>query len=239
MRVPLGHYETCDHVHPDFASAVVADSKRDRAQGVHVTAVLGCPRRSAMEGAEVYANPLDYNAVLGGTAWHQLIAAASSRPELCEVEVRGQVLGVDLVGVVDRLHPPTGISDWKTTSDWSAKWLKQDGAMKREHLAQISLYAELVEQTQGWRPSHGVIWYRMQKEILHFAEALWSLDQVLEFHPLDGDYSVGELIKQAGESNAWQEMPLAGESQKYGTKIACDYCSMRELCWTQAKSAPF
>jgi hypothetical protein len=169
--------------------------------------------------------------------------SGSSRPELCEVEVRGTVGGVQLVGKVDRLHPPTAISDWKVTSEWAEKWLSkpkgEGGGAKAEHVAQMSLYAELVEQSLGWRPVRGTVWYRTHKTHLSFTEKLWSLGETLDFHPLDGDYSIGELIQQAGSGIGWAELPLAGESQKYGTKLACDYCSMKEPCWQQSKGAPF
>lgn len=256
-NVPLDHFDQCGAVHPDFAAAVLADSQKDRGNGlaVHVTTALGCPRRAAIEQqANVYIDPLGSNAILGGTGWHKLMQQSSRSPEHCEVEVSGVVGGIPLVGRVDRLHPPTAISDWKTTSDWAEKWLKkpkaEGGGMKSEHLAQLSLYGELVEQSLGWRPSHGTVWYRMQKEIVHFTEELWPLEQALEFHPLGGDYSVSQLLSQMDRFVKWQqsqgalrcewyELPLAGESQKYGSKTACDYCSVRETCWTQAKGAPF
>jgi hypothetical protein len=250
-NVPLDHYDSCGAVHPDFAAAVVADSKRDRSDGIHVTDVLGCPRKAAIQAiANVHVDPLAYNSILGGTAWHAQMRAASNKPELCEVDVSGIVGGTMLVGRVDRLHPPTAISDWKVTSEWTEKWLSkpkdEGGGMKPEHLAQMSLYAELVEQSLGWRPLHGIAWYRTHKTMLSFTELLWPLDRVLGFHPLGGDYSVAELIGQAAWSldcgttaECWQELPLAGESMKYGAKLACDYCAMREPCWTAAKSAPF
>lgn len=111
--------------------------------------------------------------------------------------------------------------------------------MKDDHLAQMSLYAELVEQTKGWRPAHGIAWYRMQKEMLPFAEELWPLGRVLDYKPVSGEYTVGELLEQLASDSRWEELPLVGETQKYGTKLACDYCAVRDLCWTQAKSAPF
>lgn len=243
-NVALDHFETaCNAVHPDFAAAVLADDKKRRV-GIHVTDVLGCPRKSAITtAADVFVDPLGYNSILGGTAWHKLMETASAKPELCEVEVWGAVMGVQLVGTIDRLHPPTAISDWKTTSEWAEKWLNkpkaEGGGMKAEHLAQMSLYAELVEQTQGWRPVHGVAWYRTHKTMLPFAEKLWDLPTVLAFRPLDGDYSVAELIEMVGDGVRWHELPLVGESMKYGTKTACDYCSVRETCWQQAKGAPF
>lgn len=257
LRVALDHFETaCNSVHPDYAAAVLADSRKERAAGIHVTGVLNCPRKSALEhSANVYVDPLAYNAILSGTAWHELMESASVSPELCEVEVRGVVAGVPLVGKIDRLHPPTAISDWKRTSEWAEKWLSkpkdEGGGMKAEHLAQLSLYGELVEQSFGWRPAHGIIWYSTHKSMLYFAEQLWPLEQVLGFKPLDGDYTVAELIKQADQyaqwnspdgaalRREWQDLPLAGQSMKYGAKTACDYCAVRETCFEQAFGAPF
>lgn len=243
--VPLNHFETSDcGVHPDYAAAVLRDSQKPRVEGIHVTQVLGCPRRTAIEqSVDVAVDPLAYNAMLGGSAWHKLMETASARPELCEVEVAGTINGVRIVGVVDRLHPPTAISDWKTTSDWAEKWLKQPaaqgGGMKRDHLAQMSLYAELVEQTQHWRPIHGIAWYRMQKSILPFAEKLWDLQTTLAYKPVDGSYTVSDLIAQAAGGISWSDLPLVGETQRYGAKSACDYCAVRETCWTAARGASF
>ncbi len=243
-NVALDHYNSCDHVHPDFAAAVIADSQKVRAGGLHVTSIIGCPRKTAIESTvDVHVDPLGYNSILGGTAWHKLMETAGNNPDLCEVEVRGVVNGVELVGVVDRLHPPTAISDWKVTSEWAEKWLNkpvaEGGGMKPEHLAQMSLYGELVEQSLGWRPSHGVVWYRTHKTMLHFAEKLWPLDVTLDFHPLTGNYSVAELIEQATDSGIWQVMPMAGQTMNYGSKLACDYCSVRETCFTAGFGAPF
>lgn len=244
-RVALDHYEKdCASVHPDFAAAVYADNQRQRAEGIHVTQLLGCPRRGAIETqAGLYVDPLAYSAMLGGTAWHKLMETHSRHPHLCEVDVAGVINGVRVVGTIDRLHPPTAISDWKTTSDFAGKWLNkpkaEGGGMKDDHLAQMSLYAELVEQQLGWRPTHGIAWYKMQKEMLPFAEELWPLGRVLDYKPVSGEYAVGELLEQVAGEWPWEELPLVGETQKYGNKLACDYCAVRELCWSQSKGAPF
>lgn len=247
-NVPLDHFDQCNHVHPDLASAVVADSRKERAEGAHVTSAIGCPRRGAIEASvDVHVDPATFNPILGGTAWHKLMEMTSSHPELCEVEVRGVIEEVELVGVVDRLHPPTAISDWKVTSEWAEKWLKETkdkgGGMKAEHLCQLSIYSELIEQSFGWRPTHGIVNYRTHKSVLPFAEPLWSLEQTLEFRPLGGEFTVRELVQQLGEFHqeraSWSSLPLAGQSQIYGTKTACDYCSVREACYTQAFGAPF
>lgn len=253
-NVALDHFDHCGAVHPDYIAAVLADSRKDRGDGVHVTSALSCPRRSAIEQqADVFIDPLGLNAPLGGTAWHALMEKTGD-PQLCEVDVAGTIGGVRVVGRIDRLHPPTAISDWKTTSEFAEKWLSKSksegGGMKTEHLAQLSLYAELVEQSLGWRPQQGIVWYRTHKTMLHFAEPLWDLQTVLAFKPLNGDFSVAELISQCDHFNQWQggkgalrtkwqDLPLAGESMKYGNKLLCDYCGVREICYTQARGAPF
>lgn len=249
-NVPLDHFDQCDAVHPDFAAAVLAGNLAER-NGIHVTSLLTCSRKAAIEQAgSVYVDPVSYNAILSGIGWHELMQRSSSQPELCEVEVSGDVGGTLIAGRVDRIHPPQKlIDDWKCTSEFAEKWLKQGGA-KAEHVAQLSLYAELIEQALGWRPLKGRLWYRTHKAVLTFTVDLWSLDQVLAFHPLGGDFSVAELLSQLDRFYRWQtktgalrlewyEMPLAGESMKYGAKSACDYCAVRETCYTQAKGAPF
>jgi hypothetical protein len=243
-NVPLNHFDECNAVHPDYAAAILADSQKMRGEGVHVTSALGCPRRAAIERtASVYAEPLGYNAVLGGTAWHALMQRFSSHPEHCEVEVKGVVAGTVIVGTVDRLHPPDSISDWKTTSEFAEKWLMkpkaEGGGAKAEHIAQLSLYAELVEQSLGWRPEFGTVWYRTHKKMMPFTEKLWDLETVLAFHPLNGDYSVADLLGQLTSPMKWEDLPLVGETQKYGNKTACDYCGVRDACYTQARGAPF
>lgn len=130
--VPLDHYavSSCGlKVPADYVAAILLDNQKQRTDGIHVTQILGCPRRTAIEkSVDVAVDPLAYNAMLGGSAWHQLMEASSDYPDLCEVDVAGTINGVRIVGTIDRLHPPTAISDWKTTSDWAEKWLKQDVA---------------------------------------------------------------------------------------------------------------
>lgn len=252
-NVPLNHFESCEAVHPDYAATVLADSRRDRTTGVHVTSALSCPRRSAIEAQVGYhTDPLSHNAMVGGTAWHALVA--QNNAELCEVEVGGVIGGVVVAGTVDRLRPPAAIDDWKVTSEWAEKWLmkpvSEGGGAKPEHIAQLSLYAELVEQTFGWRPQTGTLWYRTHKRIMPFTVTLWDLKTVLAFKPLAGEWSVAELVNQLDRLNKhqagtgairceWYELPLVGETQRYGAKSACDYCAVRDVCFTAAKGAPF
>lgn len=250
-NVPLDHYDHCNSVHPDYAAAILGDSSEKHREGVYLTSGLGCPRKGAIEKVVgSYVDPLGYNAMLGGAAWHKLMEKYTKQPELVEVPVAGLLGGIQVVGRVDRLRPPVWVEDWKVGNDFAEKYVK-DGP-KAEVVAQLSVYAELVEQTLGWRPTKGRIWNRFHgKGILPVAVELWPIDQALGFRPFGGDYSVGELLRQgdhflqwlAGTTPLrceWQDMPLAGETQKFGgSKTMCDYCSVREVCYTQAYKAPF
>lgn len=253
-NVSLDHFNECSSVNADYANAILADSRKDRS-GVHVTSALGCPRRNAIEAqANFHIDPLTANAPLGGTAWHNLMEQASVEPAHCEVDVSGVIGGIHVTGRVDRIHPPDSIDDWKVTSEWAEKWLMkpadEGGGAKAEHVAQLSLYAELIEQSLGWRPATGTIWYRTHKRMMPFTVDLWDLETVLAFKPLAGDFTVGKLLSQLDKFNRWQsgkgaircewgDLPLVGETQHYGAKSACDYCSVRDVCFTAARGAPF
>lgn len=252
---PLDHFASTacgNSVHPDFASAVLADAaaSAERAGRVGVSDGFGCPRRKVL--SETHDGPVDpvaYNSMLTGTAWHSAMEGTSASPDLCEVEVGGVIAGITLVGHIDRVRfvgPAVVIDDWKHTNDYSFGYLRGKGGVagetKPEHEASVSLYAELYAQTFGRRPAYGMIWYHATAGgFLPRRVALWTIERCLAFRPYGGDYTVGELYAQvaAGIASGWESLPLAGESQSFGAKDACSYCAVRETCWTQERGAPF
>lgn len=253
-QVPLDHFATTkcgDTVHPDFANAVLKSStehneRRGGTPGVSVTQGLGCPRRAAIElSVPYYLDPLTMNAPETGTAWHAHLERASVDPKNTEVELAGVIAGIKVTGRCDRLRPPDTIEDAKHVNDFRRKYLKT--MAPDNHRAQLSIYAELVEQTFGWRPTRGVIWYHFTMSgpdaFLPTKVDLLPIADALQLKPQLGKYSVLELFQQADSffSGAvkWEDLPLAGESQMFGDKSLCTYCSVREVCWTQARGAPF
>jgi len=48
-----------------------------------------------------------------------------------------------------------------------------------------------------------------------------------------------QAMQHYEEGWKWQEMPMVGQSIKFGTKTGCDYCAVRSTCWTAEKGAPF
>lgn len=244
---PLDHFATSrcgDIIHPDYAAAVLADDgEKERRAGVcGVTDGLGCPRRKIIgEREQLTVNPLDYNAMLTGTAWNEKMDAHSGSPDNCQVTVAGDIGGVPVVGHIDRVrYEPLTIEDWKHTNDFSFKYAK-NGELRAEHVLQVSIYAELYRQMFDLTPTRAMIWHHATGGLLPKIVELWPLEQCLTFKPYGGQYAYMDLLLQVsgGLAGDWRNLPLAGESQTFGSKSACDYCSVRDVCWTQARGAPF
>jgi len=253
QQVPLDHYESggpCSlAVHPDYAAAVLADrAKQADKRWPSVTMGLGCVRSQAIQQDEnVAINPLDVNAMLTGSAWHTLMDRGLVGAN--EVEVSGQLAGMTVSGVIDRVRLLSDgrlvVEDWKHANDFARKHAT---AVKPEHVVQISLYAELYNQSYGQQPVAGIIWqhYTSSPGLVPRAVELWSIEQCLAHKPYDADWTVGQLLKMAdGYDNAcfpikWQDLPLVGETIKFGSsKTGCDYCAVKSACFQAALGAPF
>lgn len=249
---PLDHFAstTCGElIHPDYAAAVLKDRSSQYVSGVvRVSHGLGCPRKAAIEYAESYAiNPLKSNAPLTGVAWHNLMEAAGP-VEKCEVRVSGEISGIPLQGKIDRIRAlPSGefvLEDWKHGSDRATSERKSSPPKERD-VIQLSVYAELTQQTFGERPVRGIIWGHGSTEgaIVPQPVKLLPIDEVLAKQPFEGDHSVIELYAQADEvfreDAHWSRLPLAGASMKLGNRTACDYCDVRTLCTAADRGAPF
>lgn len=236
-----------DVIHPDYAAAVLADDRGHEPSGkVAVGGGLGCPRARVIQRVEsLTVDPLAYNSLLTGKAWHNVMEAAGS-PDLCEVEIGGKILGLEMIGVIDRVRfMPDGatvLDDHKHTNEWTFKRLPAEEA-KTEHVIQLSLYAELYRQTFPDQPaSYGRLWYHATVGgFISKRVDFWRLEDCLSYKPYGGQYCVGDLLlqTQGGLEGNWAMLPLAGESQTFGSKSMCDYCSVRDVCWTQARGAPF
>lgn len=260
-KVPLDHYATTNcglAIHPDYVAAVLGEQEDNFPDGkVRVSAASSCPRSAAIMATEdVTVDPLAFNAMLTGTAWHQLVATYGmmSQPgqgvteaqRLVEVEVEGVIDGIAMRGHIDRLLRHNGqlvIADWKHANDFARKYLKD--AAKPEHICQTSLYAELYAQQHGERPARGVNWYHFTSSppFVPMWYDLWPVDKVLAHKPYQCEYTVGQLLHQAADFAAgkvrWQDLPLAGASFQFSGKSACDYCACYDSCQIQATGAPF
>jgi len=245
--VDLDHFEKSECgltvVHPDFANAVLQGERQHYARGlkqVEPSTVLGCPRSMAIQAAEDYPlDPLSNNAMLTGTAWHLHMEEMSVDPEQTEVVVRGMIAGVPMIGKVDRLDKARkAIFDWKHSSDWGKRKIENKGP-KETHRAQLSIYAELTEQSAHWRPERGFLLYHYTSGgLLSYEVPLMSLDEVLEHKPHGGEVTVLDNLRHAHmfKSGAakWQALPLSGEKMMFETKTMCDYCSVLPICKEQS-----
>jgi len=233
-------------VHPDYAAAVLADDRgKDRAGKIGVTDGLSCPRRKIISDTEqLTIDPLAANSPLTGTAWNEKLDAHSDSPEQCQVEVAGTILGLTIVGHIDRVRfvgGDTVIDDHKHQNDWSFKYTAK-GEIKPEHDCQVSIYAELYRQTFGQEAAYAMIWtHATAGGFVARRVELWPLERCLSFKPHGGEFCVADLWLQVagGLAGDWHNLPLAGEAMSFGSKSMCDYCSVRELCWTTARGASF
>jgi hypothetical protein len=250
--VSLDHFATTEcgeRIHPDYCAAILGDRDGQHVKGaVRVTHGLGCPRRAVIEHVEDYAvDPLDCNAMLTGTAWHSLMERYG-RPGTVEVSVAGNLATPGgSVAVAGRSDCIVGehVHDHKHIGDDKLRYKLREGATP-EHRVQLSLYAELRAQGGHERPSKGVIWYHTSKAgkdaLTPMPVELLPIDEALAHPPYGGAYTVAELYAQADEgfrTGEWRTLPLAGQTQKFGYRVACDYCAVRGICMTAENGAPF
>lgn len=176
-------------------------------------------------------------AAITGTGWHAVMERAG-KPEIL---VSGVIAGIQVSGKMDSYGDPIG--DWKTMG------AKAPAEAKPEHVVQLSLYAELCEQSGLRRPRSGIIWYKDPWSIQPRLCSLMTVDEALAVKPYGGEHTVRELFAQASkmftkdergsEYEHWSHQPLAGKSMMFGTKSMCDYCAVREQCTVAAMGAPF
>lgn len=249
-RAALDHYETTDcglKIHPAYAAAILHDEATNtHGSELSVTNGLSCPRSRAIEGqAEVYVNPVDYNALLIGRGWDTIIAQGG------KVQLRGKIAGLEITGELDNIRRLGGrliISDWKHSNNFRQKWIKQEGGPSMEYKIQTSVYAELYAQMNGERPTHGEVVYHFSGAgkpdmLLPYLYDIIPLKECLAFKPYGGQYTVLDLYQQAAPiytgHKRWTDLPLVGKTMAFGSKEFCDYCQVREACFTQATGAPF
>src|SRR5262245_26437632 len=255
--VPLDHFAVSNcglAVHPDYVSAVLATQEPQYGRDeftheprVRVSSTAGCPRSAAiMHTEKVTADPLAFNSMLTGTAWHQLMEINSIDPDETEVEVSGIIDGIPLVSHIDRIlkfNDQLVIADWKHANDFNRKYLKDKA--KDEHIVQTSLYAELYHQMHEERPTRGVNWYHFTSSppFIPMWYDLWSVEKCLEHKPYGCEFTVQQILHQGHDFISgkvkWQELPLVGEGFQFNGKTGCDYCLTRDLCWEESKGDPF
>lgn len=228
---------------PGYTAAVLANATKERT-GVHVTDGLSCPRSRAIErDIDVTVDPFAYNALVLGNAWDAAVT-------MTKVPVSGEIAGINIAGEIDhllKLPDELVVADFKHSNNFRRKWITQEGKPSDEYIVQTSIYGELYQQTFAERPTCGAIWYHFsgadKQPIVPFVYDLWDLQRCLDHQPYGGEWTVLDLLRQS--ASYWSagvkalDLPLAGTSMAFGTKSYCDYCQVRDACFTAAFQAPF
>lgn len=250
--VPLDHFEKTNcgkTVDPAYARAVLVDNiqESESVKGtVRVSDASGCPRKRAiMEQEDVAVDPLTFNAAMTGKAWHALMEKHGEGIAGHEIERRltGTLAGVTVTGKPDRIVKADGcIEDHKNQNDFATK----NPRPKEEWAVQLSLYAELIYQADGYLPTKGKIRAHFSTSFPPADEfELWPVKQALDHKPWSNDqYSAGGLLRATelilSKPGMWKTAPMYGKSMLFGkSKTMCDYCPVKGPCWTSEAGAPF
>lgn len=267
-EVPLDHFEHCTYCHPDFTAAILTDRaiQADRS-GVRVSSASACPRKYAILATEdVAVDPLSFLQAMKGTAWHAMMEesvyqqVADKNEPLpngtgAEIRVAGEIAGITLTGTIDRVLLRDGKligQDIKTGKDAREVFIRGGKSYGKvmtgqgapiEYKIQLSIYAELYRQQFGQAWDAAEIWWTL---LNHWCEpvAIIPVEQCLAHHPYDSEFTIAEILAQAQQvadgAVKWQDLPLVGKTFAFGPKFTgCDYCEVRDKCWTQAQGAPF
>jgi hypothetical protein len=223
-----------------------------------VTDGLGCPRLRAIENqsAELYVNPLDYNARLLGHAWDATVGSPEIRsygaPMVqTKVQLRGTIAGMELTGELDnirRLGNRLILSDWKHSNNFRSKWIKLEGGPSMEYKIQTSVYAELYRQMYNEMPNLGEVIYHFsgagKDVLLPYQYDILPLEECLAYKPYSGQRTVLEIYQLAqqvygADARLWTDVPTVGMEMSFGSKAYCDYCQAKDMCYSAARGAPF
>jgi len=172
-----------------------------------------------------------------------------------EIDVAGELAGIRVTGKIDRVRYIDGKlvgEDHKTGKDSRAVYIRGGRFGKRvieaqgaptEYKVQLSLYAELYRQQFGHAWDAAAIWWAFSDAMWSEPVAIMSVEAALAHQPYDCGYSVEQLLHQANMvatgAVKWSDLPLVGKSIQFGTKSGCDYCAVRDTCWTESDGAPF
>lgn len=200
--------------------------------GLHVTDCLGCPRRLAglREGWEVDLSSLD--ARLAGSIVH--LALSRVNPDTAEVHVSGPLVGVSVVGSIDRLEfdeRGTFTCDYKTSEDDKPGRVPSapypDQAWQQEAYRYLLSLRGGLGITVGWR-----IYYRRGGKWAMYEHIgpVWTLEALAAFRPHDGAFTTAEIASQCVSDLPAAQLPLVGASQKIGAGSACSYCEVEGPC---------
>lgn len=217
-----------------------------------------CLRAMAIEdNIPSVINVQDLDAATAGTAMHEFMQRHTPKGMLAEMELpaegkpkamlfAGTDCEIEVRGRLDVVNLNTAIlEDYKTTSEWSQKFRFERGAADGEWNVQASVYRILLKRCEGIEIKHAAVWSGARVGKKSKAPAWFKIpitfmneEEILDFHPLDGQYSVRDIIREyklfvarLSEMPAEQAVamiPLMGAVTKRYKQ--CDYCTVKRIC---------
>lgn len=258
--LPLTHYEVCEQppVPKRLARRILQAIEEDTSHAngnITVTRLLGCPRATIIEDfIPVTFDVRSHLSISWGLAMEAWIREASDTP--MKRRLKGPLFGVEVSGEPDEVNG--WLDDYKVHNEISQKFTVKE-APKPELAAQLNLYRLLFEmQDPEWDAAREVMVDKWTKKMAawhganvpknsqvpawyHQEVPLMSLKQIGEMRPLQGGYTVLEIVASLsgavaeikggkGPVEVARSLPLVGESMKYGKAKKCDYCSVAGKC---------
>lgn len=154
--VDVDHFgpQKCLHVPRAMAEQVLVD-QRDRPEGWTVTMVQGSIREHIIKKTQPYRiDPVKHMSMQLGTSQHAMLGWHDYPVIGKSHRYHGTISGLKLSGEPDLWEGGDDVADYKFTGS-----LFRMKGPKYEHRVQVSLYAELIEQQTGVRPTNGVLYY--------------------------------------------------------------------------------
>ena len=201
--------------------------------GLHCTDLISCPRRRAAIALDTWPVELKLlEARLFGNILHG--ARAGINPETSDVRGFGKLFGYSVVGSVDRMErEPDGRAftcDYKTGEEDKRGRLPE--APYPAQVFQQEAYRYLLNndstiKTSGWR-----IYYRRNGgwKCYEHVGPVWTEDQLGDFKPGDGRYTVRDIAELAMTVTDPALCPMVGETIPIGKGTSCDYCEVAGPC---------
>jgi hypothetical protein len=237
----FGHKISVTSEAPAKWQQMLADSAKPRT-GLHVTDLIGCPRKRALlaEGAE--QDVMRLKAVTWGSLLHKGYGTD-------ERKVSMTLGGYDLVGSIDLLADEgIVVADLKfPNAEGFIRKVASKSGMKfpeAEHVWQVEMYRLGLLQ-EGVLTSGGAIHYGAHSSgkwpawvTCEWTGAVADEEALLDFQPLDGPYSVRQIAAYCGQPV--DSIPLVGSTWPFGDKgkTACDWCAVELSCKLRASVAP-
>lgn len=236
-----------------------ANDKVHRGNNMSASRLTHCFRATAIEdNLPVTIDVRELDAPTFGTALHEFMQRHTPKGMIAEYELpapgkpkpilfAGTDCEIEMRGTLDVLNLDTAmLDDYKITSEWSQKFRWERGAADPEWNVQASVYKILLKKCEGIDVQHAAAWSgarvgKKSKAPAWFRMPITFMDEaeILDFHPLDGQFSVRDIIRCYKEfvaaladgttaKDAISAIPLIGAvTKKYKQ---CDYCTVKRKC---------